>query len=93
MAKGDQINLKPHFRKEGDRLPCEAETGDLYVFSPLNEGAPDPNSYGSASLWFCTKGSDAEGRSAAWARVHLEGVVTCAVPVPKPPPLPDLREG
>jgi len=38
MAKGDQINFKPHFKKEGPTLPCEGEVGDLYVFTPLDEG-------------------------------------------------------
>lgn len=41
MAKGDQINAKPHFKEEGPTLPCEAEAGDLYVLSPLGKGEPD----------------------------------------------------
>jgi hypothetical protein len=43
MARGDQINLHPHFKGEGPTLPCEGAVGDLYVFTDLDEGAPDPS--------------------------------------------------
>lgn len=96
MAKGDQINIRPHFKKEGDKLPCEAAVGDLYVFTPLNDGDPDPTPQGLASMWFCTKGSDVggENRPAIWARLQFDGVITCALPPPKPPQSrPILKEG
>jgi hypothetical protein len=91
MAKGDQINLRPHFRKEGPTLPCEGEVGDLFVFTPLEEGERDPTPQGLASLWFCTKGSEENGkRNAVWARVSFDGTTTCAAPPPNPPNYPDL---
>jgi hypothetical protein len=92
MAKGDQINLKPHFKKEGATLPCEGEAGDLYVFTTLDEGQPDGTPKGLATLWFCTKGA-ADGRNAIWALVQFNGTITCAVPPPKPPNYPDVKEG
>ncbi len=94
MAKGDQINVRPHFKDEGETLPCEAEAGDLYVLSPLNDGEPDLTAQGVASLWFCIRGSNGEFR-ATWARVQFDGVVTCAVThVAKPPQNhPTLEEG
>jgi len=89
MAKGDQINLKPHFKKEGSTLPCEGKAGDLYVFTPLDEDAPvDPEPTGSAQLWFCTKGSEGDGRNAIWLRVHLLDALDCTRPPPKPPKYP-----
>jgi hypothetical protein len=100
MAKGDQnqINLKPHFKEKGDtsplRLPCEGEAGDLYVFTTLGEGDLDPNPQApAASLWFCIKGAEADGRNAIWARVQYDTKTTCAVPPPKPPNIPELKDG
>jgi hypothetical protein len=100
MAEGDQINLKPHFKKEHPimngrpTLPCEGEAGDLFVFTPLDEGERDPTPKGLASLWFCIKGAEGDGRNAVWARVNFDGTTTCATPPPKPPNYPDLpREG
>jgi hypothetical protein len=90
MAKGDQINLKPHFKKEGDTLPCEGEVGDLYVFTTLDEGEQDPT---KVSLWFCIKGAEADGRNAIWARVQFDTTTTCAVRPPKPPNIPVLKDG
>lgn len=94
MARGDQINIKPHFKKEGSTLPCEGEVGDLFVFTPLDEGERDPERQGSASLWFCTKGAEGDGRNAIWKRVQFDDTRTCAVPPLKPPQnTPELREG
>ena len=85
MAKADQINLKPHFKKDTDRLPCDGEVGDLFVFSPLDEGERDPSKQGLASLWFCTKSAGPDGLNAIWARVQFDGITTCAVRPPLPP--------
>ncbi len=94
MAKGDQINLKPHFKKEGATLPCEGEAGDLFVFTHLDEGERDPTPQGLASLWFCTKGAEGDGRNAIWKRVSFDDKTTCAVSPPKPPQnTPELKEG
>jgi hypothetical protein len=94
MAKGDQINFKPHFRDEGPTLPCEGQVGDLFVFSPLNDGERDGSPQGLASLWFCTRGMDEEGRPATWARVQFDGIATCEVRLPTPPQnRPQLNEG
>jgi hypothetical protein len=94
MAIGDQINFRPHFKKEGATLPCAGEAGDLYVFTPLDEGERDPTPQGLASLWFCTKSAESDGRNAVWARVQFDGVASCAVRPPQPPQgRPDLREG
>jgi hypothetical protein len=95
MAKGDQINIRPHFKKEGPSLPCDGAVGDFYVFTPLNEGERDPNRQGSASLWFCIKdGPDAEGQNAVWARVQFDGIATCADRLPIPPQNhPVLKDG
>jgi hypothetical protein len=90
MAKGDQINLKPHFRDEGPTLPCEGEVGDLFVFSPLNEGEQDTEPTGRPSLWFCIKRAEGDGRNALWVRVHFDGKWTCAAPPPNPPVYPDV---
>lgn len=91
MAKDDQINLRPHFRKEGKTLPCEGEVGDLFVFTPLDEGEKDPTTTGSASLWFCIKGSLGEGNNAVWARVQFDGIWTCTSGgPPNPPKYPDI---
>ena len=84
MAKGDQINLKPHFIGEGPTLPCEGEAGDLYVFTELDEGQPDPSPQGLASLWFCTKSMEEDGRPAVWAQVRLDYVLNCEAPPPTP---------
>jgi hypothetical protein len=94
MATGDQINFEPHFKKDGPTLPCEGEVGDLYVFTPLNEGEPDPSPQGLASLWFCVKRAEGNGRNAVWARVQFDGITTCAVKPPNPPQdHPELKEG
>jgi hypothetical protein len=93
VAIVNQINLKPHFRKEGTTLPCDGEAGDLYVFTPLDEGAPDTSDTGVAELYFCTKGSQSDGRHAIWVLVHLDSFLTCADPVPKPPTYPKHKEG
>ena len=94
MAKGDQINFKPHFKKDGPTLPCEGEVGDLFVFTPLDEGEQDPTPKGRASLWFCIKRAERDGRNAIWARVHFDGTWTCAERPPNPPNYPDVpREG
>lgn len=93
MAKGDQINLKPHFKEEGLTLPCEGEAGDLYVFTHVSEGERDPTPQGVASLWFCAKGMDGEG-PAIWKLVQLDHFATCDVVLPIPPQnLPLLKEG
>ena len=92
MAQGDQINLKPHFKKEGVTLPCDGEVGDLFVFTPLDEGERDPTKQGLASLWFCIKGAESDGRNAIWARVQFDGIITCALRPPKPPQHPELTE-
>jgi hypothetical protein len=93
MAKGDQINLRPHFKKEGDRLPCDGEAGDLYVFTKLDENDTDPEKFGSAQLWFCTRGSQGE-RHAVWRRVQFDGYETCdAVPSNLPANPPELKQG
>jgi hypothetical protein len=93
VAKGDQINLRPHFKKDGPTLPCEGEVGDLYVFTPLDEGDRDPTPQGQASLWFCVKTEDGEG-PAIWKRVAFDDKTTCKV-VPAMPPqnTPELKEG
>jgi hypothetical protein len=96
MAKGDLINLKPHFKKEdGDKLPCDGEAGDLYVFTKLDkEGDPDASAFGVASLWFCTKGTQGGRDKAVWRRVQFDGFQTCATPPPPPPANPpELKEG
>jgi len=94
MAIGDQINLRPHFKKEGNTLPCEGQVGDLFVFTPLDEGERDPTPQGLASLWFCTKAAEGDGRNAIWARVQFDGITTCAVRPPTPPQAhPQLKEG
>ncbi|MEI7995548.1 MAG: hypothetical protein WCH01_11670 [Methylococcaceae bacterium] len=94
MTKGDQINIKPHFKKEGSTLPCEGEAGDLFVFTPLDEGDPDPSPEGLASLWFCTKGAEKDSRNAIWKRVQFDDKRTCEVPPLKPPQnTPELKEG
>lgn len=95
MAAGDKINIRPHFKnekpglKEGnDRLPCDGEAGDLYVFTSLYEGEKDssPDSpLGVAQLWFCTKGAEGDNRNAIWQRVGFDGHITCDAPPPKPP--------
>ena len=88
MAKGDQINFKPHFRderREGEPdLPCEGDAGDFFVFTPLSEGEPDDSQQGLASLWFCIKGDERE-RPATWARVQFDGIAACDVSLPLPP--------
>ncbi|TKB70726.1 MAG: hypothetical protein E8D52_01130 [Nitrospira sp.] len=90
MAKGDQINLKPHFKEE--KLPCEGTVGDLFVFTPLGEGDVDSRKQGSASLWFCTKGDEGNNK-AIWLRVKFDGQMTCSVPPPIPPQdHPDLQQ-
>jgi hypothetical protein len=94
MAKGDQINFKPHFKKEGSTLPCDGEVGDIFVFSPLDEGERDPTPKGLASVWFCIKRGDGDGHNAIWARVHFDGTWTCAAKPPNPPNYPDVpKEG
>jgi hypothetical protein len=103
MAKGDQINFKPHFKKDlirqgaealGPTLPCEGEVGDLFVFKPLDEGEPDSTPLGRASLWFCTKGAEGDGRHAIWQRVQFDTHTTCAVSPPNPPQNhPKLKDG
>lgn len=94
MAKGDQVNLKPHFKEDTDKLPCEGEAGDLYVFSPLGEKDRDNSKQGVASLWFCTKSSGPDGQNAIWARVQFDGIATCKVRPPIPPQNhPDLQLG
>ena len=92
MAKGDQINLKPHFEEERGReglpllrLPCEGEAGDLFVFSRLKEGQQDTSAQGVAELWFCTKSSQSDGRHAVWKRVSFDGMMTCDADLPLPP--------
>jgi hypothetical protein len=94
MARGDQINLKPHFEEERGReglpllkLPCEGEAGDLFVFSRLREDQPDPSAQGVAELWFCTKSSQSDGRHAVWKRVSFDGMSRCddVVDLPLPP--------
>lgn len=94
MADGDQLNLKPHFKAEGPSLPCEAEVGDFYVLSPLEEGEPDFSPQGLASLWVCIRSSNGEFR-ATWARVQFDGVVTCEVQNIAEPPQnrPILEQG
>lgn len=87
MAEGDQINIKPHF---GETLPCVGEAGDLYVFTPVGEKDRDLKADGSATLWFCTKGSEGDKSHAVWVRVLLEGEWPCGVLPPKPPDYPDL---
>ena len=78
MAKGDQFNLRPHYKDEGPTLPCDGEVGDLFVFTPLDEGEPDPSLVGLASLWFCSRAMDQiEGRPAIWSRVKFDGIATC----------------
>lgn len=86
MAKGDQINIKPHFKNEGQALPCEAEIGDLYVFSHFDESDPEA----TATLWFCIKGSGGHNGNAIWARIHIDGTWPCAVTPPIPPNYPEL---
>jgi hypothetical protein len=93
MAKGDQINLRPHFKKEGDRLPCDGEAGDLYVFSKLDEGQTDLEPFGSAQLWFCTRGTEGGRRNAMWQRVQFEGHQTCAAIPSNLPANPELKQG
>lgn len=94
MAKGDQINLGPHFKEEGPTLPCEGQAGDLYVFSRVGKDEPDTERQGSAELWFCTKGAMADGRNAIWKRVAFNDMKTCAVPpVKAPQDTPELKEG
>jgi hypothetical protein len=93
MAKGDQINLMPHDRREGPTLPCDGAVGDLYVFTPLDDGERDPSPLGRASLWVCTKAADGEG-SAIWQRVAFDGWVTCRTSPALPPQnRPELKEG
>ncbi len=93
MSKGDQINLRPHFLQEGPTLPCDGAVGDLYVFTPLDEGDRDPSPQGQASLWFCVKADDGEG-SAIWKRVAFDGMATCDfVPATPPQNAPVLKEG
>lgn len=82
MAIVDQTNFKPAF--EHSTVPCDGDVGDLYVLTPLAEGAPDNSQQGVASLWFCIKAGRGE-RPAIWARVAFDGVATCAVAVPLPP--------
>ena len=93
MARGDQINLHPHFKGEGPTLPCEGAVGDLYVFTDLDEDIPDPSPFlqGRGQLYFCIKAMDGE-RSAVWARVAFEGATTCAVPPPPPPHYTELKD-
>jgi len=93
MAVGEQISFKPHFKKEGVTLPCDGNVGDIYVFTPLDEGEKDTSAEGVASVWFCIKAADTDGRNAVWARVHFDGVITCAVRPPKPPQYPQLKDG
>lgn len=95
MAKGDQINLRPHFKEEGPRLPCDGAAGDLFVFTPLGEkDLVDPSPQGLASLWFCTKGAEGDGRNAIWKRVQFDDKRTCDVDPLKPPQnTPELKEG
>jgi hypothetical protein len=91
MAIGEQLNVRPTFKT--DKLPCEAEAGDLVVLTTLAEGETDTSAQGLASLWFCTKGSDRE-RVAVWRRVDFDGIATCEQPVPAPPQNdPELRRG
>jgi hypothetical protein len=92
MARGDQINLKPHFEEERgreglplQRLPCEAEAGDLFVFTPLRGDQPDPSAQGYAQLWFCTKSSQSDGRHAVWKRVSFDRWDMCDADIPLPP--------
>ena len=98
MAKGDQINIKPHFKNEVPQLPCEGEAGDLFVTIDLNEidldeGEPDRKAQGSAQLWFCTKGAEGDGRNAVWKRVALDDWKDCTQRLTKPPQnTPNLRE-
>lgn len=91
MATGDQINLRPHYRKDGPTLPCDGEVGDLFVFSPLEEGEPDPRPTGSASLWFCIKRAESDGRNALWVRVLFDGNFTCDATPPDPPTYPVVK--
>ena len=91
MTTGDQINLKPHFEEERGReglpllrLPCEAEAGDLYVFSRLRGDQPDGSAQGMAELWFSTK-SNQGGRSPVWKRVAFDGAMDCEADLPLPP--------
>jgi hypothetical protein len=99
MAEGDQINIKPHFREEGQEeqkliLPCDGKAGDLFVFTTLVEGKEDDSPQGRAQLWFCTKGTEGDGRNAIWKRVQFDDTKTCAVPLVRPPQnTPQLREG
>lgn len=93
MAQGDQINLKPHFKKEGDKLPCDGAVGDVFVFTPLDEHERDPTPQGVASLWFCVKAAEGDGRNAVWKRIQFDGFATCAVRLPPPPLTPELKQG
>jgi hypothetical protein len=82
-----QLRLVPHFKT--NKLPCEAEAGDLCVINPLPEDERDPDPEGSAQLWFCVKGAwKPEGEPALWKRVLFEGHITCDQ-TPKPPPQTD----
>jgi hypothetical protein len=92
MARGDQINLKPHFEEERGReglpllrLPCEGEAGDLFVFTSLKENQPDGEPLGLAELWFCTKSSQSDGRHAVWQRVKFDYWQTCDEDLSPPP--------
>jgi hypothetical protein len=94
MVEGDHINFKPHFKKEGNKLPCDGEAGDLYVFTRLGEDDRDPSPQGLAELWFCTRGAEKDGRNASWKRVHFDDHKTCDVsPVTPPQNTPELKEG
>ena len=99
MSKGNHINIKPQFKSDEDRLPCDGKAGDLFVFTHLNKDDEiDPEPQGSASLWFCIKGAIMEQNDilqpATWARVQFDGIAMCRMPLPLPPQnRPQLFEG
>lgn len=93
MTQPNPLNIKPLFR--ADKLPCDGQVGDVLIISPLEEGEPDFEPRGVATIWVCTRASyDAEGLPAVWIRLQAEGYASCDYPVPPPPQdIPHLSHG
>jgi len=82
VALGDQINIRPEF--ETMEVPCSGQVGDLIVLTPLEDGAFDPETDGSAMVYVCVK-SDLDESPAVWLRVQFDGFATCEAPVAPAP--------